>query len=129
MLRRKITVRSLNEYLFDPINDKGTILPVNRFEILLSCILAVALMVAMILFGEPWGHHSRNLLIGVGVTTLIVFSLTRRRRVVLAIALVLTAARAILGGVLMGQHVFLFISLGLALGIMGWLLGKDTQGW
>jgi hypothetical protein len=122
-------MRSLSEYLFGPINEKGVTLPVNRFEICLSCVLALALMVAMALVGEPWGRHSRNLLIGVVAITLIVFAITKRRRMVLAIALVLAAARAILGGILGGEHVLLFVSLGVALGIAGWLLSRDSQGW
>ncbi|HZI55405.1 MAG TPA: hypothetical protein VFF39_01455 [Verrucomicrobiae bacterium] len=114
--------RSLHRYLFDPIEEKGTRLPLNRFEIFLSAVLAFALMVAISLMGGPSKYHRPPWIVVGVIFSILVFS--AKRKTILGVALAIVTARAAIG-LADPAHFLIFFAITGGCGITSWLLLRE----
>jgi hypothetical protein len=113
-------VRSFHRYLFGPIEERNTRLLLNRFEIFLAIVLAVALMVAISLIAGPFKYpHMPWIVTGI-IFSILIFS--KKRRITLGVALALVTARAAIG---LANHFPIFLAITAACGITSWLLLRD----
>lgn len=106
---------------------RGETLPLTRWDILLSVILGIALVIAIAYSAEPHGGGwsiKRGLL--VGVTAIFTMGAAQNRRVVLGCAFSLIVLRMGLA-VFTGPHPLAFLAGALAAGCAAWLLLHDLK--
>jgi hypothetical protein len=117
-------MRTLGRYLFDPIEERGRTLPINRFDLILSCVLALALMAAIAYFSEPWNPHNRYRYLAdvVIIGSILLFS--RNRRIISGLAVAFVTMRLVVGGLILraGTHFLLFLVLTIVGGTVAWWL-------
>jgi hypothetical protein len=120
------TAVSVYRYFFRPVEERGRILPFTRFDILVSALLAVALMAAISYSAEPvhgWTIQRAGIVMIVVVTTIVI---AQHRRIVLGCAVGIITWRFIVG-LLLGTHP-LFMLLGAVLcGTIAWGLLRNSD--
>jgi hypothetical protein len=114
--------RSFHRYLFDPIEERGTRLALNRFEIFLVVLLSLALMVAISLIAGPSKYPHMPWIVAGMIFSILIFS--GKRKIILGFALLIVTARAAIG-LVRPTHLLIFLIITGACGITSWLLLRD----
>jgi hypothetical protein len=115
-------VRSLHRFLFDPIEERDTGHALNRFDIFLVGLLALALMVAISLIDGPSKYRHMPWIVSGVIFSIFVFS--NKRKIIFGAALALVTARAAIG-LARPEHFLIFLIFTGACGLASWFLIRD----
>jgi len=106
--------------------ERGEVLPFTRWDVLLSVILGITLMVAIGYSVEPHEGWSLKRCLLVGATMIFAIGTARNRKAVLGCAFVLVAFR--MGpAVMIGPHPLFLLAGAIAAGCAAWLLLHDLK--
>jgi hypothetical protein len=113
-------------YFFRPVEERGRVLPFSRFDILLSIVLAVALMAAISYSVEPSLGWTKQRAALFTVVVLVVNLFAQHRQIVLGCAAGIIAGRFLVG-LLFGNHPLVMVLGVVVCGTMAWWLLRSCN--